>query len=100
MRRSRAWEEKCRKCGRCCYEKLDVDGAVIYTDEPCEFLDLKTRRCTVYPDRHKARPGCAPLTTENIAQGILPADCPYVESLEGYRAPRLHDATDEEDTDN
>ncbi len=89
MNRDDSWEEKCRGCGRCCYEKLDIDGEIFYTDEPCEFLDLKTRRCAVYERRHEARPGCAPLTEKNVRMGVLPADCPYVEGLRGYRPPRL-----------
>jgi uncharacterized protein len=91
LRMTMAWDEICRRCGRCCYEKLDLEGEIFYTDEPCEFLDLKTRMCTVYPERHKARPGCAPLTPEHLSMGILPADCPYVEDLPNYRSPRLYD---------
>lgn len=89
VRRPRSWEEKCRRCGRCCYEKIEYEGDVIYTDIPCEYLDLQTRRCAVYPHRHQARPGCAPLTDATLRQGILPADCPYVADIPGYRAPKL-----------
>ncbi len=85
------WEQKCRRCGRCCFEKLDLDGEILYTDEPCEYLDPATRLCSVYPQRHTARPGCAPLTPEHLAMGILPADCPYVDGLPNYRAPRLRE---------
>jgi hypothetical protein len=89
--RDAAWEARCRRCGRCCYEKVEYAGEVFYTDTPCEHLDPATRLCAVYPRRHRARPGCAPLTPENIRQGILPADCPYVEGIPGYRAPHLRD---------
>lgn len=95
MRRSRTWEEKCRLCGRCCYEKVEYAGEIFYTDVPCEFLDLRTRRCTVYARRHRERPGCAPLTPDHLHQGILPADCPYVADIPGYRAPRLWSEEDE-----
>ena len=84
-----SWEAVCRRCGRCCYEKVDYDGDIFYTDEPCEFLDLTTRLCTVYDRRHEARSGCVPLTAAIFEQGILPADCPYVAGHDNYRAPTL-----------
>ncbi len=85
------WENRCRRCGRCCYEKLDYQGEIFYTNVPCEKLDPETRLCTVYPERHKARPGCAPITPQVARQGILPADCPYVAEIADYRAPQLWD---------
>ncbi|ALC16500.1 hypothetical protein DSOUD_1722 [Desulfuromonas soudanensis] len=91
MNDTRHWEDLCRRCGRCCYEKLDYEGEIHYTDTPCRCLDLQTRLCTVYPERHSARPGCTPITPENAARGILPADCPYVAGIPGYRPPRLWD---------
>lgn len=81
------WEQRCRRCGRCCYEKIEYEGAVFYTDIPCEYLDLSTRRCRVYARRHQVRPGCAPLTPEVLRSGILPADCPYVDDIGDYQAP-------------
>jgi hypothetical protein len=91
MRRSEKWEATCRRCGRCCYEKIEYEGEIFYTDVPCEKLDPETHLCTVYEDRHEARPGCVPLTPGNIVKGVLPADCPYVARIEGYRAPHLWD---------
>lgn len=89
MRESRSWEERCRRCGRCCYEKVLFEGDVYYTEDPCEHLDPDTRLCTVYPERHRVREGCVPLTPKTIAQGVLPADCPYVEGIDDYPAPHL-----------
>lgn len=82
-------EELCRRCGRCCYEKIEFKGEVYYTSTPCEWLDLQSRLCAVYPNRQKVRPGCVKLTPRVIAKGILPADCPYVADICGYRAPHL-----------
>lgn len=87
MSRIRLREDICQRCGRCCYEKIEFEGEVYYTDTPCEKLDPITRLCTVYENRHVARPGCTPLTPRNIRQGILPADCPYVEGVENYLPP-------------
>jgi hypothetical protein len=93
LTRIRLRDEICRRCGRCCYEKIEFEGEVYYTDVPCEKLDPVTRLCTVYENRHVARPGCTPLTPRTIRQGILPADCPYVEGIENYPAP--HSAEEE-----
>lgn len=72
------WEELCRRCGRCCYEKIEFEGDIYYTDDPCEHLDPATRLCRIYPDRCRLRPGCVALTPQLVRQGLLPDDCPYV----------------------
>ncbi len=57
------WEAICRRCAKCCYEKVDLGGGIIrYTDEPCEHLDTKTKLCKVYENRHEAEPDCISLT--------------------------------------
>lgn len=72
------WEERCCRCARCCYEKLDIDGEIVYTHQPCEHLDVDKKRCRIYLRRHQIREGCVPINQEVIDAGILPADCPYV----------------------
>lgn len=91
MTKIEEWEAKCRGCARCCYEKIEFEGHIYYTDTPCEKLDLESRRCTVYADREKLRPGCVKLTPEIVGCGFLPADCPYVADCENYQAPVLYD---------
>lgn len=86
---TREWEAICRRCGRCCFEKIEFEGEIHYTDTPCEMLDLETRRCRVYAERVQRRPGCVQLTPRLVRRGLLPADCPYVAGIAGYRAPRL-----------
>lgn len=93
------WEARCRRCGRCCFEKIEYEGVIYYTATPCDKLDLKTRLCTVYSDRVQARPGCTPLTSEIARLGILPADCPYVSSVRDYNAPKLFGEAELPDTD-
>lgn len=83
------WEAICQQCGRCCYEKLDYHGKIIYTNQPCVHLDTTINRCRIYADRSALNPECAQLTPELIAAGILPADCPYVAGLVDYKAPEL-----------
>ncbi|WP_305041780.1 hypothetical protein [Geoalkalibacter sp.] len=85
------WEARCRRCGRCCFEKIDFEGRIFYTDRPCEKLDLATRLCTVYVQRQTARPGCTLLDERIIGLGVLPADCPYVADIADYEPPILWD---------
>jgi uncharacterized cysteine cluster protein YcgN (CxxCxxCC family) len=92
--RAADWEAKCRRCARCCYEKIDYEGTIYYTDIPCEKLDPESRRCTVYAEREKLRPGCVQLTPEIVGRGFLPADCPYVADICNYRPPVLYDEED------
>lgn len=88
----------CARCGRCCYEKLDFQGNIYYTQLPCRHLDLDTRLCRVYPDRVNRQPGCVSLTPELLGQGFLPADCPYVADLADYPAPFLGEYSDEDES--
>ena len=92
------WESVCGKCGRCCYEKIDFEGRIYYTDQPCEFLDLETRLCRVYAERDSQRPGCIRLTEKSVKKGFLPADCPYVAEIESYPAPILSGEDDAENS--
>ena len=84
---SEAWEALCQRCGRCCYEKIEYEGEIYYTDKPCEKLDVASGLCNVYQNRHLARPGCTALTPEIIRQGIMPSDCPYVSRVGSCKAP-------------
>jgi uncharacterized cysteine cluster protein YcgN (CxxCxxCC family) len=86
---SGAWEERCQRCARCCYEKVEFEGEIYYTETPCDKLDLATRLCTVYADRQMERPGCVALDRHLVRQGFLPADCPYVQDVVGYVPPHL-----------
>ena len=92
------WDRRCHCCGRCCYEKIDFQGRIYYTEIPCEHLDLETKLCRVYNCRDKARPGCVRLTQDYVGRGFLPADCPYVADLDDYVAPLMTE--DEDDSCN
>jgi len=76
-------EALCRRCGRCCYEKLILDSHVFTTRAPCAFLDTRTNLCTVYDRRFEANPRCLSVE-EGIRYGVFPADCPYVRDLPDY----------------
>lgn len=87
------WEARCRRCGRCCYEKIEDEDGIHYTDVACEKLDLTSRQCTVYATRETSRPGCRILTPALVRRGLLPSDCPYVADVTNYQPPRLKDKT-------
>lgn len=89
MRDHADWEKICQRCGRCCFEKVQFEGEVYYTDQPCPHLDLETRICTVYDRRHTVKPDCTPLSPEVLEMGALPADCPYVAGRLNYVPPHL-----------
>ena len=74
------WEAMCNRCGKCCYEKVDLGGGVIrYLDEPCKHLDTTTNLCKVYAYRHEAEPDCITLTEELVRSlGWLPEECAYL----------------------
>lgn len=75
------WEAICRKCGKCCYEKVDLGGGIIrYTDEPCAHLDTESKLCKVYHNRGDVEPDCITLT-EHLVRTLtwLPEDCAYSE---------------------
>jgi hypothetical protein len=76
-------EALCRRCGRCCYEKLLVDGRVFTTRKPCPHLDATSNLCTVYEERFARNPRCLTVA-EGIEWGVFPKDCPYVKDLPGY----------------
>ncbi len=73
------WEAICKRCGSCCYEKVDLGaGSIVYTDEPCEHLDTETKLCKVYASRHEVEPDCISLT-EHLVRHLswLPENCAY-----------------------
>ncbi len=75
-----SWEAICNKCGKCCYEKVDLGAGLIhYTDEPCVHLDIETKLCKVYDKRHQVEPDCISLNAD-IVRYIhwLPEDCAYL----------------------
>ncbi|MHC4713761.1 MAG: CxxCxxCC domain-containing protein [Planctomycetota bacterium] len=83
-------DQLCRRCGRCCYAKIDFEDEVYYTDIPCPYLDTQTNLCTVYEKRFDMNPRCL-TAEEGIILGVFPADCPYVRDIEGYRPPHTKD---------
>lgn len=89
------WEALCDGCGRCCYRKyLSGRGRkekLFYTKVACDFLDLKTNRCTVYENRFSESPDCEKLTKEKLASSSwLPDSCAYRLLKEGRELEAWH----------
>jgi uncharacterized cysteine cluster protein YcgN (CxxCxxCC family) len=63
-----------------------VAGVLVRTGVPCEHLDVETRLCRVYDERHEAAPHCANVE-DGIGLRVFPTDCPYVRDVEGYVGP-------------
>jgi uncharacterized cysteine cluster protein YcgN (CxxCxxCC family) len=73
------WEAICRRCGRCCFDKLVDENDNLISMTPCRYLDQETNRCTVYENRFEKEPDCIRLTPENLLDfDWLPDDCGYV----------------------
>lgn len=94
MHKHASRESICERCGRCCFEKIEFEDEIYYTDNPCVHLDLESRLCRVYARRHREKPDCSPLTPDILKMGVLPADCPYVRGVENYPAPKMWDDED------
>ncbi|MGD0584481.1 MAG: hypothetical protein ABSA86_01720 [Oryzomonas sp.] len=76
------WDGLCKRCGLCCFEKLeDERGTIFYTQTPCRYLDVTTRLCKVFERRFEINPSCMKLTPELVSTlRWLPGDCGYRQS--------------------
>lgn len=80
------WESLCDGCARCCLIKLeDEDTAEIHmTRLACSMLDVKSCRCTNYPERFSLMPDCVELTPQKVREiPWLPPSCGYRVVAEG-----------------
>lgn len=87
IRRER-WEQLCKGCGVCCYEKKFSFTMGYYTDfsSPCRYLDEQTRRCTVYEKRFEVCKECKKMTIFHaLFADFLPHSCGYVERFRIWR---------------
>ncbi|PIS36443.1 MAG: hypothetical protein COT35_11170 [Nitrospirae bacterium CG08_land_8_20_14_0_20_52_24] len=83
-------KDLCTRCTICCYHKtLQKDGTILYTNRPCEYLDMGTGLCMVYEFRKEAKKDCFRITKKIAALGVLPQGCPYVAGKKRYKGPRL-----------
>mgnify|MGYP007042373913 CR=1 FL=1 len=85
--RRQRWEQLCRRCGICCYEKhYTTRGLSIDFRAPCRYLDEKSRLCTVYEQRFRLCPECRRMTIfQALFSLYLPASCGYVQKFRIWR---------------
>lgn len=79
------WESLCDGCGRCCLVKLeDEDEEIHLTRLSCRLLNVKSCRCTKYPQRFEHMSDCVDLTLDKIGKiKWLPQSCAYRRLQEG-----------------
>lgn len=77
------WESLCEQCGLCCFEKIEDDsGTIFFTQTPCRYLDVSSRRCVIYERRFEINPDCVKLTEELVRElPWLHDDCAYRRAL-------------------
>ena len=75
------WEEKCNRCGLCCFEKIITEEFLfIDLDSSCNFLDTKTNICSVYSYRFKKQKRCRSVNIFRVIfSKALPKECGYVQ---------------------
>jgi len=88
LAKSKPLEDYCTECGKCCKGKIQLkDKVSVLLDKlPCKYLK-KDNRCSVYSERFDKAPWCLD-TAGMIEQGAATSDCPYVQDLKGYIAPK------------
>lgn len=90
------WESLCDGCARCCVHKLEDEdtGEVVFSNEACGLLNIKTCRCSNYAQRATIVPECLKITFEFLEddqrRGWLPASCAYRRVYEGQGLADWH----------
>lgn len=87
------WESLCDGCGLCCLSRSyhPETGKQVRSNIACFMLDLKTVKCTDYPNRLTKNPNCMKITPKNVrAMYWLPKTCGYRLAAEGQPLPEWH----------
>jgi uncharacterized protein len=87
------WESLCDGCGLCCQVRLqDTDtDEIVLSNIACDFLDLKTCRCSDYANRQTNVADCVKITPDNVGElDWLPPSCAYRLVWAGYELPSWH----------
>lgn len=84
------WESICRRCGRCCYQKIIYRNILYYTDIPCVYLDQNRMECKIYSQRQEINSECALLTPALVQSGVLPPECAYLKNCGSSKGAGQH----------
>jgi len=90
------WENACKKCGLCCYEKEHTShGIIINLKKPCTYLNIETKECTIYLKRFNIYNKCAKMTVFHaFFSRYLPKTCGYIQKYRKWQIfsfPHLND---------
>lgn len=79
------WDSYCNRCGMCCFEKIEDDrGNIFYTQTPCRYLNVVSRKCKIFERRFEINNSCIKLTPELVRTlRWLPPDCGYRKMVAG-----------------
>jgi len=92
LSKSNPLESYCTNCGDCCRPSVTVKSIdrspfkILVKGLSCKFnksIDGNST-CTVYEERFQKAGWCLDLKGM-IREGVAPLDCPYVDTLKGYR---------------
>lgn len=87
------WEALCDGCGNCCMHKAEDEdtGAIYPTNVACKLLDIRSARCSDYPNRKRHVPDCLKLNPK-LALTIdwLPETCAYRLRADAQPLPEWH----------
>lgn len=86
------WELLCDGCGKCCLNKLEIDGKIHFTCVRCRFLDAKSCLCRIYENRFEKVPDCRSVDLKAIREKPrwLPKTCAYWLLDNGHDLPEWH----------
>ena len=86
------WELLCDGCGKCCLNKLDINGKIYFTCVKCRFLDSKSCLCRIYENRFSKVPDCRSVNLAAIKERPrwLPKTCAYWLLENGQPLPEWH----------
>ncbi len=87
------WESLCDGCGWCCLHKIEDEdtGEVYLTHVACRLLNLKSCRCSRYPERLSLVGTCLKISPDNILELTwLPETCAYRRVALGQDLPEWH----------
>ena len=73
------WELLCDGCGKCCLNKLEIEGKIYFTCVKCRFLDSKSALCRIYENRFAKVKDCRSVNLEALKERPrwLPKTCAY-----------------------
>ncbi|MCL2213834.1 MAG: hypothetical protein FWC06_01370 [Treponema sp.] len=82
------WDELCKRCGKCCYQRSLSDSRDVVIDyySPCENYDEKTCLCLVFEERFKKCNHCGSVNLFNVLfNPLLPPECAYAQTFRVWK---------------